>query len=151
VDVAAEPPGHWSAAWTTWGRDTLAWPRADPYSTARGSPGTVPSVVARRPRGASDSGCVRVLRSMAEPAPVLSDMTMRHDNDDLSALYREHYSGMVRLAALITGSQAVAHDLVQDSFVAIAERWATVDRPVAYLRAGCFPRSSTRCGPRSGG
>lgn len=36
---------------------------------------------------------------------------------DVSALWRQHYRTMVRLAFLLTGSQAHAEDLVQDAFV----------------------------------
>lgn len=41
---------------------------------------------------------------------------------------------MVRLATLLVGSAAIAEEVVQDAFVAVSERWDTVDRPDAYLR-----------------
>lgn len=41
---------------------------------------------------------------------------------------------MLRLATLMTGSVAVAEEVVQDAFVAIDERWDQVDRPGGYLR-----------------
>lgn len=53
---------------------------------------------------------------------------------DISALWRQHYSGMVRLAFLLTGSQAHAEDLVQDAFVSIQGHRRSIDDPLAYLR-----------------
>jgi RNA polymerase sigma factor (sigma-70 family) len=41
---------------------------------------------------------------------------------------------MVRLAHLLTGSAAVAEDVVQDAFVRIHALLPTLDRPGAYLR-----------------
>jgi len=41
---------------------------------------------------------------------------------------------MVRLGYLLTGSTAVAEDLVQDSFVKLQRNWAGVREPAAYLR-----------------
>jgi RNA polymerase sigma-70 factor (sigma-E family) len=50
-------------------------------------------------------------------------------------LYRAHYARMVRLAYLLTGSGAVAEELVQDAFVRVHDRWAAAEHPQAYLRA----------------
>ena len=52
----------------------------------------------------------------------------------VAELYRREYRSMVRLAHLITGSNEVAEDLVQDSFVRLYHRWGKVDQPGAYLR-----------------
>ena len=41
---------------------------------------------------------------------------------------------MVRLATLLVGSPAIAEEVVQDAFVAVSERWDSVDHPGAYLR-----------------
>ena len=41
---------------------------------------------------------------------------------------------MVRLAVLLVGSRPAAEEIVQDSFSVVLERWATLDRPGAYLR-----------------
>lgn len=51
-----------------------------------------------------------------------------------AALYAEAYLPMVRLAHLITGSNAVAEDLVQDAFVRIHRRYGSLDNPGGYLR-----------------
>ena len=54
--------------------------------------------------------------------------------DPLTALYRDRYAAMVRLAHLITASNAVAPDLVQDAFLKVGPKLGHVDHPAAYLR-----------------
>ena len=59
----------------------------------------------------------------------------REDEDGgFVALYRARYAPMVRLAYLLTGSQAVAEELVQDAFVAVHRSWDRALNPSAYLR-----------------
>jgi DNA-directed RNA polymerase specialized sigma24 family protein len=41
---------------------------------------------------------------------------------------------MVRLAHLITGSNAVAEEIVQDAFIRLHEHWERADNHHAYLR-----------------
>lgn len=53
---------------------------------------------------------------------------------DLADVYRREYGAMVRLAHLITGSNEVAEDLVQDSFVRLHRNWDRALEPGAYLR-----------------
>ena len=48
--------------------------------------------------------------------------------------YREQWAKMVRLAWLMTGSRELAEDLVQDAFVQVGAKWASVETPTAYLR-----------------
>jgi RNA polymerase sigma-70 factor (sigma-E family) len=70
-----------------------------------------------------------------EPALVkMTSSSDDHRDATLAALYRDRYAPMVRLAHLITGSNAVAPDLVQDAFVKISSRLDTIDQPSAYLR-----------------
>jgi len=63
-----------------------------------------------------------------------SDRPRRGDNELFEELYRNHYQAMVRLACGMVGSRAVAEDLVQDAFVAVAARLHRVEQPVPYLR-----------------
>jgi RNA polymerase sigma-70 factor (sigma-E family) len=49
-------------------------------------------------------------------------------------LFAERYQPMVRLATLLVGNQPVAEELVQDAFVRVHHKWATVEHPAAYLR-----------------
>jgi RNA polymerase sigma factor (sigma-70 family) len=52
---------------------------------------------------------------------------------DLERLYEE-FAPMVRLAVLLTGSLAVAEDVVQEAFLRIAPRFTDLENPRAYLR-----------------
>jgi RNA polymerase sigma-70 factor (sigma-E family) len=56
------------------------------------------------------------------------------EEDAFVDLYRERYAPMVRLAYLMTGSQAIAEELVQDAFVSVHRSWARATQPSAYLR-----------------
>jgi RNA polymerase sigma factor (sigma-70 family) len=65
--------------------------------------------------------------------------------EDAEQLYA-HFASMVRLAHLLTGSAAIAEDVVQDAFIRVAPRLDSVANAKAYLRAavvnGC--RSASR-------
>ena len=49
-------------------------------------------------------------------------------------LYRTRYLPMVRLAFLLTGSNPLAEEVVQDAFVRVRGALERVDNPAAYLR-----------------
>jgi RNA polymerase sigma-70 factor (sigma-E family) len=49
-------------------------------------------------------------------------------------LYHECFGSMVRLAFVLTGSSALAEDLVQDVFVKVHAKWSRVHEPRAYLK-----------------
>jgi RNA polymerase sigma-70 factor (sigma-E family) len=49
-------------------------------------------------------------------------------------LYEDQFPSMVRLAVALTGSEALAEDLVQDAFVRVHAHWERVVTPTAYLR-----------------
>lgn len=51
------------------------------------------------------------------------------------AFYTARYAWAVRLAYGLTGDAGVAEQLVQDSFVRVANAYGRVENPVAYLRA----------------
>lgn len=53
---------------------------------------------------------------------------------NLAELFAERYGDMVRLAHLLTGSNAAAEELVQDAFIALQGRWDEVGDHRAYLR-----------------
>jgi RNA polymerase sigma factor (sigma-70 family) len=48
--------------------------------------------------------------------------------------YQQHWLPMVRLAALTTGSIAIAEEIVQDAFVSLYRSWDTVEQPRSYVR-----------------
>lgn len=52
----------------------------------------------------------------------------------IAALYREQHDRMVRLATVLTGSPAVAEELVHDAFVRVHAHLDDVRVPGAYLR-----------------
>ena len=52
----------------------------------------------------------------------------------MTSLFRVERDGLVRMATLMVGSAAVAEEVVQDAFVAISPRWASLEKPGAYLR-----------------
>lgn len=49
-------------------------------------------------------------------------------------LFAVSYPSLVRLAGLVTNSQAVAEEVVQDAFLQLHQRWASVANPEAYVR-----------------
>ena len=58
----------------------------------------------------------------------------------LERLFASEYTGMVRLAYTLVGSNAEAEDLVQDSFVDVARRLDEIRKPGAYLRSAVVSR-----------
>jgi RNA polymerase sigma factor (sigma-70 family) len=58
----------------------------------------------------------------------------------LEQLFATEYTGMVRLAYTLVGSNAEAEDLVQDSFVEVSRRLAEIRQPGAYLRSAVVSR-----------
>jgi len=61
----------------------------------------------------------------------------------LSELYAGHYGRLVRLGVLLLRDQALAEDVVQDSFVAVHQRWHRIDQgnAPAYLAQTVVNRS----------
>ena len=74
------------------------------------------------------------------PLPAIgdSDESTGTDADRMvSELYAAHYSGLVRLAALLLRDHAVAEEAVQDAFVSLHRRWRRLRdtrSAAAYLR-----------------
>jgi RNA polymerase sigma-70 factor (sigma-E family) len=75
------------------------------------------------------------------PAPI----PVRWDGDQaLTAMYGDHYRGLVRLAWLLVHDVTTAEDVVQESFVAMHTAWRRLrdrDRALAYLRHSVVDRS----------
>jgi RNA polymerase sigma factor (sigma-70 family) len=66
---------------------------------------------------------------MSEPAPDPETAAA-----SLDELFREHVDALIRLGYLLTGSEAVAEDLVQDVFARLARRRSVIEQPTPYLR-----------------
>lgn len=65
-------------------------------------------------------------------------------DDDFALFYRAAYPGAVRLAWLLTHDHSAAEDVVQDAFMRLRPRLATIEDRNAYLRTvvvnGCRDR-----------
>ena len=57
------------------------------------------------------------------------------DDRSLEGAYRVHFPALMRIAFLMTGSNAVAEDLVHDVFVRCSGRFSQLDDPRSYLSA----------------
>jgi RNA polymerase sigma-70 factor (sigma-E family) len=56
----------------------------------------------------------------------------------ITALYEAHALGLVKLAVLMTGDQPTAEDIVQDAFLGLHRRWASLvdqDKALSYVRS----------------
>lgn len=67
--------------------------------------------------------------STSEPDEGVAD-----SGDGLAMLFVDERVGLTRMATLLVGSHAVAEEVVQDAFIAVGDRWSSVERPGAYLR-----------------
>ena len=70
--------------------------------------------------------------------PLDADRLARSTPDAaIAILYQSHWTGLVRLATLLTRDGSVAEEIVQEAFVALHRRWARLADPLAapgYLR-----------------
>jgi RNA polymerase sigma-70 factor (sigma-E family) len=67
----------------------------------------------------------------------IRDMQNGHASDPLAALFSEHYAALMRIAYAMTGSQEIAEELTQETFVRVARRLDGLRDPQAaplYLR-----------------
>lgn len=64
-----------------------------------------------------------------EPLPDVSST-----DAELAALYADARTRLVRTATAITGSGAVAEELVNEAFLVVRPRFGQLDQPAAYLR-----------------
>lgn len=73
-------------------------------------------------------------------------------DDAVTALYSSEYATLVRLATLLTRDGAAAEEIVQDSFVALHQRWGRLRNPeagAAYLRRSVVNRCRSALRHRS--
>lgn len=62
----------------------------------------------------------------------------------LSALHREHYRSLVRLACVLLDELGAGEEVVQEAFVRVHRSWGQVDQPLTYLRATVLNLSRSR-------
>jgi RNA polymerase sigma-70 factor (sigma-E family) len=65
---------------------------------------------------------------------VITEATRRAAPAGFEEIYVAEHDRLVRLAALLVGSTAVAEDVVQDAFAKLHVRFGRVDNPPAWLR-----------------
>lgn len=65
-----------------------------------------------------------------------------HDEqpDEVSDAYVQHRVQLIGLATLLTGSRAVAEEVVQDVFAAAIPRWGTIENAEYYLKRSVVNR-----------
>lgn len=71
-----------------------------------------------------------LLNSRCEDSPVERD-----SHDGTSRLFRAEQLALTRFAFLLTGSNSVAEELVQDAFEQVVRRGAEIRSPSGYLRS----------------
>jgi RNA polymerase sigma-70 factor (sigma-E family) len=85
------------------------------------------------------------MHATVHPGPLLVSGPTAWDADQaLDQLYAAHWRSLVRLAVLLVHDVSLAEEIVQDSFVAVHDRWRRLrdpDRALAYLRQSVVNRS----------
>src|ERR1700746_2870130 len=70
----------------------------------------------------------------------------------VTALYRAHAVGLIRLAIIMLGDRAAAEDVVQDAFLGLYRHWdglADTDSALAYTRSAVLNRCRNALRQRS--
>jgi RNA polymerase sigma-70 factor (sigma-E family) len=70
----------------------------------------------------------------------------------VTALYRAHATGLIRLAMLMLADQQAAEDVVQDAFLGLYRRWGTLADPgkaLVYVRSSVLNGCRTALRKRS--
>jgi RNA polymerase sigma-70 factor (sigma-E family) len=75
------------------------------------------------------------MEGVVEEDAVQEDMPGSAPSSDLVTLYRNKRTAMVQLARLLTRSEAIAEEVVQDAFLQMHRRREPPENPEAYLRA----------------
>ena len=68
---------------------------------------------------------------IVEPTPTNAGVV---DIVTFEDLYVRESAAMVRVAYLLTSSQAQAEEIVQDAFAQVYERWQRIENPAGYVR-----------------
>ena len=95
-------------------------------------PGTAIRPAAGAPTSPSPSK-VPELQELPD-SPVAPDVRDRTTGVSFGEFYADHFTELVRLATLLSGSADAAPDLVQDCFVRLHGHWSSVRLPLPYVR-----------------
>ena len=71
----------------------------------------------------------------------------------VTALYRAHAVGLIRLAIVMLGDRAAAEDVVQDAFFGLYRHWTRLTdqaNALSYVRSAVLTAAGTRCGTVAG-
>jgi RNA polymerase sigma-70 factor (sigma-E family) len=74
------------------------------------------------------------MEGAVEEDAVQQDLPGSEPTPDLASLYRSQRPAMVRLARLLTRSESIAEEVVQDAFLQLHRRREPPENPGAYLR-----------------
>jgi RNA polymerase sigma-70 factor (sigma-E family) len=83
----------------------------------------------------------------AQGPPVVLEVVDATSTAGFDDLFTAERRPMTRLAFLLTGSEPIAEEVVQDAFAQVYERWSRLDRPGGYLRT-CVVNGARRAGKR---
>lgn len=93
--------------------------------------------------GAAAASNTAITRSAFEAQPVIGAAAASHAVEvvgdvfvveDIEAVYRRMYPGLVRMAYLLVDTQELAEEAVQDAFAKAYPKWSRVQTPEAYMR-----------------
>lgn len=88
----------------------------------------------RQPFGSFER--LRGYMDLVSPENSVESVTARFD-----ALFNEQYASMVRVATFLVDHQAIAEEIVQESFGRLWQTFGSVEEPLAYLRRSVVNRS----------
>jgi RNA polymerase sigma factor (sigma-70 family) len=106
------------------GTDAGPEPGADPGPAPDAGP---------EPAAAPDAGPEPAVEPASDDDPAQAPDLAPAPARAFEQAYEEHYPRMVRVAHMLTGSNEVAEDVVQDAFVGLFRRFESVDDPGGYL------------------
>src|SRR5216683_8267129 len=105
----------------------------------KANPANAPGSQARRRAGPDGFGSSYATAEGVDAEPATAE-------DAVSALYREHAVGLIRLAVVMLGDTPAAEDIVQEAFLGLYQRWDSLVDTSNALR---YVRSSVLNGCRS--
>ncbi len=119
----------------------------------KANPANAPGSQARRRAGPDGFGSSYATAEGVDAEPATAE-------DAVSALYREHAVGLIRLAVVMLGDTPAAEDIVQEAFLGLYQHWdhlADTSNALRYVRSsvlnGCrsaFRRRARRERPGHG-
>src|SRR5258708_7697481 len=119
----------------------------------KANPANAPGSQARRRAGPDGFGSSHATAEGVDAEPATAE-------DAVSALYREHAVGLIRLAVVMLGDTPAAEDIVQEAFLGLYQHWdhlADTSNALRYVRSsvlnGCrsaFRRRARRERPGHG-